>query len=324
MSVENLVVAMAQGIALILVAPLSAGLLRYLQAVFQRRRRPLGTVWQPYRDLIKLLQIPAMRSHTASWVFAWAPITVFVAYGLLAFVVPIFSTQPLLTVDLIFVVYLLGLARFALSLAGLDSGAPFGALGSSREMFLHFMTEVGLVLVLAGLALLTGTITLGDLFLQQRPLGPERMPELVLLAISFLILILFEAERMPIGNPTTHLELTMNQKAVVLEYAGVDLALVEWAEMIKLAALLSLFIALFVPNFNILDLLLDRQVGHALTMGLGYLIKMAILLGGLALWEAWQPKLRLRQIRQLSLLAMVISLTAIAIYLIISVVLGRS
>jgi formate hydrogenlyase subunit 4 len=186
------------------------------------------------------------------------------------------------------------------------------------------MTEVGLVLVLAGLALLNGAITLGALYLQKRPLSPERLPELMLLAISFLILILFEAERIPIDNPATHLELTMNHKAVVLEYAGVDLALVEWAEMIKLAVLLSLFIALFVPNLEILDPLLDQQVGLALTMGLGYLIKMVILLGGLALWEAWQPKLRLRQIRQRSLLAMVFSLTAIAIYLIISVVSGRS
>jgi formate hydrogenlyase subunit 4 len=323
MSVENLAAALAQGITLILVAPLFTGLLRYLQAVFQGRRRPLGTVWQPYRDLIKLLQIPAMRAPTTSWVFAWAPIAVFVAYGLLAFVVPIFSTQTLLTVDLIFVVYLFGLARFVLSLAGLDSGAPFGALGSSREMFLHFMTEVGLVLVLAGLALLNGTIALGDLFLQQRPLGPERLPELMLLAASFLILILFEAERIPIDNPATHLELTMSHKAVMLEYAGVDLALVEWAEMIKLAALLSLFIALFMPNLMILDPLLDRQVNHAWPMGLGYLLKIAFWIGVLALWEAGQPKLRLRQVRQRSLLAMVFSLTAIAI-LIISVVFGRS
>jgi formate hydrogenlyase subunit 4 len=319
MNVENPAVVLAQGLALVLAAPLFAGLLRYLQAVFQLRRRPLVTILQPYRDLIKLLQIPAVRSRTSTWVFACAPIVVFVAYGLLAFVVPIFSTQTL-RVDLIFVVYLLGLARFALSLAGLDSGSPFGALGSSREMFLHFMTDVGLILVLAGLALLTSTITLGDLFLQKRSLDTGHLLELGLLAISFLILILFEAERIPIDNPATHLELTMSQKAVALEYAGVDLALVEWAEMIKLAALLSLFIALFMPNLMILDPLSGQPAGNAWTMGLGYLIKMAFWIGVLALWEAWQPKLRLRQIRQRSLWAMALSLTTIAIYFIISVV----
>ena len=140
------IIGLIQGTLLILLAPGLVGLLRYFKARLQARPRRMTNIFQPYRDLHKLMGKPAIRSKTSSWVFAMTPTALFVAYVWLVFMVPVFHPATLIAGDLIVVIYVLGLARFSLSLAGLDAGAPFAGLGSSREMFLHFLTEIGFIL----------------------------------------------------------------------------------------------------------------------------------------------------------------------------------
>ena len=313
-SLDRLLVGLMQGLLLIALAPGITGLLVYFKAGLQARRRSPATIWQPYRDLYKLWLRPAIRASTTSWLFALTPTAVFVAYSWLAFVVPLFSYTTLIVADFIIVIYVLGLARFLLSLAGLDAGAPFGGLGSSRMMFFYFLTEIGLVLVLAALSLRWDTVSLQVLFQEHAGLGIRFVasPDLILLALTLAILILLEAGRIPVDNPATHLELTMSQKAICLEYAGRDLALLEWAEMIKLAFLITLFGDLFlplpVPTGWISDFLLLQ---NNLVLGLYYLLKLFLMILVLALGEMHRPKLRLRKVVSLALLAITFTLISI-------------
>ncbi|MCA9929683.1 MAG: NADH-quinone oxidoreductase subunit H, partial [Anaerolineales bacterium] len=216
--------------------------------------------------------------------------------------------------DLIMVIYLLGLARFVLALAGLDTGAPFGGLGGSREMFFHFITEVCLFFLLAALALQWDTVNVRILFtLHTENWGNIVVqPQFLLLGLSFFIIILFENGRIPIDNPDTHLELTMGQRAITLEFSGPDLALIEWAEMIKFGFLLTLFIHLFLP-LPLITLFIEpaNQIGYQLGLLLDYLIKLLILIFALAIWEVHRPKLRLRQVVRPGLIAIVLSVMAI-------------
>lgn len=297
-----------QGLFLLLVAPLVSGLLKTVRAGLQGRMRGWGNMIQPYRDLIKLFKKPAVRPQTASWLFACVPCLLFVIYGLLAFMVPVFSTHAPVSADLILVIYLLGLARFTLSLAGLDTGAPFGGLGGGREMFFHFLTEIGLILVLVALALQWNTVNLDMLYIEHAEIGFGLLtsPALLLLAPAFAGLILFETGRIPVDNQDTHLELTMAQKAITLEYAGRDLALIEWAEMSKLAFLLAVFVKLFLP-FPLLALFGETRVFASTD----FLLKIVLVVIGLALWETGRPKLRLRKVVGPALVSMVFSVLSI-------------
>lgn len=309
------VAGLLQGVFLLFIAPGLIGLLRYFKAgLQQRQRRFLVAISQPYRHLAKLMRKPVVRAQTTSWVFAATPVVLFTTYGLLAFLVPVFHQSTLITADLILIVYLLGLARFSVSLAGLDAGTPFGGLGSSREMFLHFLTEIGLFLVIAALAIRWGSIRLDVLFVQHGELGLRRLlnsPELLLLALALFVLILFESGRIPINNPTTHLELTMGQKAITLEYAGHDLALIEWSEMIKLTFLLTLWNNLFIPYPILPDNLNSIAIVWALA---GYTVKMLFITFALALWEVSRPKLRIRAVIRPGLYPIVFSLLAMVYY----------
>ena len=318
MLLATLVLGLAQGVALIAVAPALVGLLRWLEARLQRRQGP--PVLQPYRDLAKLLARPAVRPAKASRVFALTPYVLFAAYGTLAFMLPVFSQHTLLRGDLILILYLLGLARFMLSLAGLDVGAGFGGLGASREMFLHFLTEIGLALLVVALAIRWGTTDLAIVFSKHWGLGPLTLfaePELVLLGMAMFLMILFEAERIPIDNPATHLELTMSQRAITLEFAGRDLALVEWAEAIKLAALLTIAGQLFVP----LPYFLNPSNGGVTTPPvavIGYALRIGALILVIAISEACQPKRRLRSVPRLALTAIVLSAMTILYALLVN------
>jgi formate hydrogenlyase subunit 4 len=311
---HSISVAGLQGIVLILIAPAVTGLLHFFKARSQGRRRRAWNIVQPYRDLFKLLRKPAVRTVSTSWVFALAPSALFASYGVLVFLVPVFQSISPIPGDLIFVVYVLGLARFVFSAAGLDAGAPFGGLGSGRAMFLHFLTEIGLIPVVAALMIRSGSVSLNDLFAEHQKLGVAGFfahPELMLLGLSLALLILLEAGRIPIDNPPTHLELTMAHKAIALEYAGRDLALIDWAEMIKLTFLLTLLAGLFVPFPITPNFMRGSDVVEGGLILAGYTLKIIALTLLLSVWEMGQPKLRLRAVAGRGLTAMALSLTAI-------------
>lgn len=302
-----------QGLVLIAMAPLTVGILRWVKARLQGRRAPW--VFQPYFDLAKLLAKPAVRPQSASFISALAPYVLIVSYGLLVFMVPVAAPHSLLRGDLILLVYVLGLARFTMSLAGLDTGAALAGLGSSREMFLYFLTEIGLALVIVALALLWRTTDIAFVLNKHWGLGVRGFlsePELIPLGLSLLLLVLFEAERLPVDNPATHLELTMSQRAITLGFAGRDLALIEWAEAIKLMVLVTLTSHLFVPlPFpQVLSPIGDNLISFV-TAWLGYFMRAGILLLILAVWESTQPKVRLRNTPRLALTAITLSTIAI-------------
>jgi len=291
---------LVQGLLLLVGAPAFLGWLNWWKARLTRRRRPLTCVVQPYRDLIKLLRLPATYAKPTSWVFRLTPVIVFAAYGSLLFTLPFF-TRPLLAADLVLILYLLGLARFTLSLAGLDSASSFGGLGSNREMFFHFLTEISFFAVILALWLWSNVGAAAPT--QSNAL--LRIVALLAVILAFFPVILLEARRLPVDNLETHLELTMAGKAVGLEFSGRDLALVEWAETNKLFFMVALW--------SQLPLTLFEQAPRSVFLSL-----LLWLLAGafLAWWEQRTPKLRLGRVPSVAQMSLLLSLFAILVRLI--------
>lgn len=306
--VEAALPGLLQGIVLMAVAPLVLGLLNFCAAAYQGRCRLPTTILQPYRDLARLYRQPSVRARTGSWLFAVAPMVVFIAYGTLLFAVPWVMGPPLIRLDLVTVLYLLALARFSFSLAGLDAGAPFGGLGSSREMFLHLQTEISMALLIAAIALNQRVLDLTTLSARQADLRIALWfkPDLLLLTVSLGAIILYETGRLPVDNPATELELTMAHEAIAGEYAGRDLMLIRWANAMKLVFLLALFVELFPLPTGPVDGWLMRALS-----GLLRLAELILLVVLLSLWEATRPKLRLRKVYGPALVSALFSLTAI-------------
>jgi len=233
-------VQLAQLLLVLALAPLLTGYVRKVKAHLLRRRGP--PVLQPYRDLLKLIRKEVVLADNASWVFRMAPYVIFATTLVAAALVPTFATGLVFSsaADLIAIVALLGSARFALALAGLDIGTSFGGIGSSREMMIASLAEPAMLMIVFTLSLLAGSTQLSSVstFMQ----GPE-VGLRVSLAMSLVALIMVaiaENARIPVDNPATHLELTMIHEAMILEYSGRHLAVIEAAASLKLLLYMSL------------------------------------------------------------------------------------
>jgi len=314
-------IAVLQGLLLLAAAPGLLGFLRLIKARAQGRRRRLVTIWQPYRDLLRLASQRPVRSRRGTLLMAAAPLTVWTLYAALAFAVPLFGEPPLLHIDLIALVYLLALARFVPALAGLDSGAPFGALGGTRSMFLSIPTELALVLIGAALALHWDTLSVYGLIEAQRPVGWRSIVQidLWLVGLALFFTISLEAGRIPIDNPATHLELTMGPKAAALDYAGSDLALIEWGESVKLAVLLTLFVSLFFAPLLLQNGTDIMQSYYRPLYGAWSMVALVPTVWFLGRIEAGAPKVRLRKSPDRAVLAAGLSLSAILYFMIAGV-----
>jgi formate hydrogenlyase subunit 4 len=236
-----------QAVLVVLLAPLLTGIVRKTKARFQRR---IGaSIFQPYRDIARLLRKEAVVAHNASWLFTGAPVFIFAATWVAATLVPtfVFDTGLGAAADLIAILGILAAARFALALAGLDIGTSFGAIGASREMMIASVAEPAMLMLIFSLALVAGTTRLPDIaqFVQSPALGLHI--SLMLAFVGLAILAVAENGRIPVDNPSTHLELTMVHEAMVLEYSGRHLALIELAQSTKLLLYISLLSAVFVP-----------------------------------------------------------------------------
>jgi len=228
-------------------APLTVGMVRLTKARLQGRRG--ASPLQPYRDLWRLLQKESVVADSASWLFRSAPYIVFVSVWLAATILPTVTTDMVMTpaADLIALVALLGVTRFFTALAGLDVGTSFGGLGASREMFIASLAEPAMLMVIFSLSLLAHTTSPAQLvtFVLSGHVGLEVSVGLALGAL--LMVAIAENGRIPIDNPSTHLELTMVHEAMVLEYSGRHLALMEAAAMVRLLLFLSLITCVFAP-----------------------------------------------------------------------------
>jgi formate hydrogenlyase subunit 4 len=242
----ELIAQAAQMILVLMLAPLLLGYTRKVKARLLRRRGP--PLLQPYRDLLRLIRKEVVLAHNASWLFRSGPYMIFSATWVAAALVPTFATGLVFSWvgDLIAITALLGSARFFLALVGMDVGTSFGGIGSSREMMFASLAEPAMIMIAFTLALLAGSTQLSYIAEFMLSNGSVRV-SLGLVFVAFIIVALAENARIPVDNPATHLELTMVHEAMVLEYSGRHLAVIEMAAGLKLLLYISLISCIFVP-----------------------------------------------------------------------------
>jgi formate hydrogenlyase subunit 4 len=243
----DLAVQGAQMALVLLMAPLLTGFVRKVKARLLRRQGP--PVLQPYRDIIRLLHKEVVLAHNASWLFRIAPYLIFAATWVAAALVPTFAMGLHFSwsADLIAITALIGSARFFLALAGMDVGTSFGGIGSSREVMIASLAEPAMIMITFTVALIAGSTQLSNIAAFM--LSPEAglSVSLGLALVALIIVSIAENARVPVDNPATHLELTMVHEAMVLEYSGRHLAMVEFAASLKLLLYVSLIACIFVP-----------------------------------------------------------------------------
>lgn len=238
-----------QGVEVLIVlalAPLLLGFTRKVKARLLRRQGP--PLLQPYRDLLRLIRKEVVLAENASWLFRAGPYLIFAATWVAAALVPTFATglEFSWAADLIAIIALLGSARFFLALVGMDVGTSFGGIGASREMMFASLAEPAMIMIVFTVALVAGSTQLSEVagfMLEHASLRVS----LGLALVALVIVALAENARIPVDNPATHLELTMVHEAMVLEYSGRHLALLELAAALKLLLYLSLIACVFVP-----------------------------------------------------------------------------
>jgi len=237
----------AQMMLVLLLAPLFTGFVRKVKARLLRRQGP--PLIQPYRDLARLMRKEAVLAHNASWLFRVCPYLIFAATWVAASLVPTFQTGLVFSwsADLIAIIALLGSARFFLALAGLDVGTSFGGIGSSREVMIASLAEPAMLMIVFTVALIAGSTQLSTMAEYMASSAVGLRVSLGLGLIALIMVAIAENGRIPIDNPATHLELTMVHEAMVLEYSGRHLALIELSSSLKLLLYVSLIACLFAP-----------------------------------------------------------------------------
>jgi formate hydrogenlyase subunit 4 len=300
--------AAAQAAGFLLLAPLLHGFVKKMKAAFQIRQGP--PLLQPYRDLAKRLRKEPVRSATASWVFVAGPRVYFASAVAATTLVPTLVARPPLerAGGILLLVGLLALGRFALATAALDTGSPFGGMGASREMTVGALAEPALLLALFAAGLSAGSLNLGEIARRTGERGVSMHPSELLAAAALLIVLLAEAGRVPVDNPATHLELTMIHEAMVLEYSGPDLALVEWASAVKELVLMTLLVNLFLP-LGVAASATPAALGVAALLLAAKIVALAVLV---VLIETTNAKLRFFRVPELMAASLGLGFLALA------------
>src|SRR5881296_364370 len=292
----------------VLGAPLLVGIVGKTKARLQGRRG--AGVWQPYRNLRKLLVKEVVISGTTSWVFRLTPYVVISTMLLSALMVPVLTTSGALpflgNIIMLMSVFLLG--TFFLALAALDAGSSFGGMGSSREMAIAALAEPTVMIAIFAIALRAGSTDLNEMV--RRSVSDPLLllnPGHLLAFLSFVIVALAETGRLPVDNPSTHLELTMIHEAMILEYSGRYLALIEWASSLKLLVFFVLLGNLFVP-WGLATALTPGAVATAVG---ALALKLGVLAVAVAVLETRVAKLRLFRVPELLSASFVLALLAV-------------
>jgi formate hydrogenlyase subunit 4 len=243
----DLITQVLEVLAALAAAPLFVGWINQCRAWLQNRSAP--SLWLPYRGIRKLFHKDAVIAERASPLFRLAPYIVFGAMVLAAAIIPSMSTELPFSpaADAIALVGLLATARVFLALAAMDIGTAFGTLGARREMMVGFLAEPALLMVIFVASLISATTALPAITENLATQAPGIYPSLAFTAIAFTMVLLAENARIPIDNPSTHLELTMIHEAMLLEYSARHLALMEWAAALKLFNYACIGFALFIP-----------------------------------------------------------------------------
>jgi formate hydrogenlyase subunit 4 len=302
-------VAVIAQIALVLfLSPLITGFSRTMKARLQTRRG--AGILQPYRDLGKLLRKGMVIPDTASWIFSATPYVLFTTTLLAGLLIPTISAQAPLSAfgGVLAVVYLLALGRFFLALGGLDTGSSFGGLGSSREMTISAIAEPALMLAVFTVAIGAGSTNLSTV--AQAALGQSwrfLAPSQMLAFAALFIVLIAETGRIPVDNPATHLELTMIHEAMILEYSGPYLALIEWSAAIKQLVLMTLLVNVFFP-FGLSPGWWQASTLLSLIL---FSVKLLLLAAAVVLVETTNAKLRLFRVPELLTVAFILSAMAL-------------
>jgi len=296
--------ALVQTLIFVLAAPLLAGWIKRLKCHLQNRAAP--PVWQPWRDLAKLMGKRVVLAENASWLFRATPYVVFGATLVAAAAVPLVAAHlPTAEIaDMIVLVAFFALARFFTALAALDIGTAFGGMGASREMTVAALAEPAMLLVVFSLAMTAGTTNLSDVIASVLDAGLVLRPSFLFALLALFMVTVAETGRIPVDNPATHLELTMLHEAMILEYGGRHLALIEWASQIKLMIYAVLIIDFFFPW----GIAADFSLAALATGTLAALAKLMLLALLLATWETVLAKMRLFRVPQFLGFAFMLSL----------------
>lgn len=289
-------------------APLLRGVVARIKARIQNRRG--ASVFRPYADLWKLFRKEDLVPPTASPLFRTCPLVLFAATLAAAAFVPVLSASALLgnTGDIVLLVYLLALARFFLGLGAMDGGSAFGGMGASREALVSTLAEAPLLLGLIAIAITARATSIASMVAWTIGRQPFQLSAVHVFALLALVLVtIAETGRVPVDNPATHLELTMIHEAMVLEYSGPSLALIEWASAIKLNLMLALLVALFAPW----GMAAGGSVFGWLIAVAAFVVKMAFLAVALAALESSVAKLRMYRVPEYLGMACALSVLAV-------------
>ncbi len=301
------------------ISPGVLGTLRWVKARLQGRCGP--RIYQPYLDIYKLFRKQPVIPEVSSWIFIAAPVIIFACYAFIGWIIPVVylpgqveisspaGTAPL--ADLLVIIYLLGFAHFVLGLAGMDAGSPLSGMGSSREMFINVISEPALILSVYALAISTRTTSLSGIMRFCATLEWDKFignPAFWLVFVALCLVMLAESGRMPFDNPSTHLELTMLGRAAQLEYGGPFLALLEWAEAMRLTFFLTLIVNLIVPFWMAAPQ--QSLVINIIRVGF-YPLRLLVLILILSAWEMTRVKMPLRTLINPGAVALALSVLAI-------------
>ena len=296
-------------------APLLIAWVKRIKSRLQNRRGP--SLLQPYQDLRKLFGKEAVMAHTASPVFRAAPYIVFGATLVAASVIPLLAIELPTTAiaDVIVLVGFLALARFFLALAGMDVGTSFGGMGASREMLISALAEPAMLMAIFTLTMSAHSTNLSSVIEHALDAGLLLRPSFLFALLGLLLVAVAETGRIPVDNPATHLELTMVHEAMILEYSGRHLALMEWAAQIKLMLYGVLLSNIFLPWG-----IASRLDAGSLLLGLVVIVAKLVVLGViLAVSETVVAKMRLFRVPAFLNLAFMLSLLGMLSHVILEV-----
>lgn len=297
---------------LLALSPFIVGLIRKVKARLQCRQG--AAIFQPYADLAKLFHKQPVVSSMTSWIFTATPYIVFASTLAAGLLVPLFVSQNPFNFagNVIALVYLLALGTFFLILAGLDAGSTFGGMGSSREAIVATLAEPAMMLSIFAIALTAGSTNLSTIVHKTALMeGIITAPPPHLMAlVAFFVVALAETGRVPVDNPATHLELTMIHEAMLLEYSGRYLALLEWAAGIKLLVFLSVIANVFAP-WGIATTVTPASVAVGLVVYFAKVSALALVIGVI---ESMFAKLRLFRVPELLGAAFILSLLALVFF----------
>ena len=247
MSLHPFAIELLQFCLLLGLAPAFAGWVKVLKCRAQGRTAP--GILQPYRDIRRLFGKDIVLAENASWVFRLTPYLAFGVTTIAAGIIPLISVDLPLSAatDVIALVMLFGIVRFFTALAGMDIGTAFGGMGSSREMTIASLAEPAMLMAVFTVSLASNSTSLTQMVSVMAQTEFAIRPSLAFALAAYIMIALAETGRIPVDNPATHLELTMIHEAMILEYSGRHLALIEWAGMMKLTLFFALGVAAFCP-----------------------------------------------------------------------------